>query len=204
MKMIKAVIFDLNGVFIKSDLLSNRFQRDYGISSEEVIAALKDVMPKVRQPKAPPCYALWKPYLNKWNIKLDEKEFFQYWFSGEHLVPKMLEYAQELINQKIKVFLLSNNFKERTTYYREHFPELFRVVDKAYFSWETGFVKPDRKAYLSIGKENRLKLEECIYFDDSEQNATAARSSGMHAERWEGLARAKKTIDALLKEKMRF
>lgn len=198
--MIKAVIFDLNGVFIESELLSDRFERDHGVSSKEIVDALKDIMPKVRQPKAPSCYALWKPYLNQWKIKLDEKEFFQYWFSGEHLVPEMLKYARKLRKKPIKVFLLSNNFQERTSYYRQHFPELFHMVDKAYFSWETGFVKPNQRAYLSICKENRLKPEECIYFDDSEQNVSIARSLGMPAEQWRGLTKAKKTIDALLKE----
>jgi len=106
-----------------------------------------------------------------------------------------------LKSKQVKVFLLSNNFKERTTYYREHFPRLFRTVNKAYFSWETGFVKPDRKAYFSICKENKLQPEECIYFDDSEQNVGVAVSLGMHAEQWQGLTRAKKTIDALLEER---
>ena len=198
--MIKAVIFDVNGVFIESEMLSDRFKRDYGVSSKDVISALKDIMPIVRQPNAPSSYNLWKSYLQKWNVQLTEKKFFDYWFSGEQLVLEMLKYARELRKRKIKVFLLSNNFKERTTYYREYFPELFKAVDRAYFSWETGFVKPDRKAYLSICKENRLLPQEFIYFDDSESNVIVAKSLGIHAEPWQGLSNAKKTIDALLKE----
>ena len=199
-RMIKAVIFDLNGVFIESEMFSDRFERDHGVPSKEVVNALKEIMPKVRQPKAPSCYSLWEPHLNRWKTELNEEKFFDYWFSGENLVSEMLKYAQALIKNGLKVFLLSNNFKERTTYYREHFPKLFRTVDKAYFSWETGFVKPDRKAYLSICKENKLQPEECVYFDDSEQNVGVARSLGMHAEQWQGLIRARKTVDVLLKE----
>lgn len=190
--MIKAVIFDLNGVFLKSEFLSDRMVRDYGINKDEFIAALKIVMDQVRLPNAPKVFDLWKSYFDKWNLKLTEEEFLKYWFSGESLVPELLNYANELKQKGIKIFILSNNFRERTTYYRENFPQLFAEFDGVYFSWETGFVKSQPEAYLNLLRKNGLEPGECVFFDDSDKNIELAKSLGIHSQKYEGLP---KTID---------
>jgi len=119
----------------------------------------------VRKPNAPNHYQLWTKHLKKWKLNLSEDEFFWYWFSGEHIMGELLEYVKKLKSKGMKIFLLSNNFKERTKYYKEYFPQIFTVVDEAYFSWETGLVKPDEKAFLKILQENKLQPEQCVYFD---------------------------------------
>jgi putative hydrolase of the HAD superfamily len=141
---------------------------------------IKAVIFKIaRKPGVNDSFKLWQPYLKKLGLDIPKEEFFDFWFSGEKLVPDLIEYARKLKKQGLKVFILSNNFKERTNYYRKNFPEIFANIDKAYFSWETGFVKPDPKAYLNILKEHHLEPKECIYIDDSEENIKAAKSLGI-------------------------
>lgn len=53
-------------------------------------------MEVVRKPNAPEAYSLWKPYFDKWGLHLSGAEFFDFWFSGEHLVPELVDYAKEL------------------------------------------------------------------------------------------------------------
>lgn len=173
--MIKAIIFDLNGIFLQSERLSDRFERDFNIPSFVFFTELKEIMDKVRQPNADPAFSYWEPVFKKWNITLDEKAFWEYWFSAEKQSDRVIDYAKSLKQKGLKIFVLSNNFKERATFYG-HYPWMHDVVDKAYFSWQTGFVKPDVRAWEIILKENNLKGEECIYFDDQQKNVESSSS----------------------------
>lgn len=176
--MIKAVIFDLNGVFMLSPKLSDRFQEDFNISKEVFLPALSEIMDKVRKPNAEPAFNYWQPYLEEWGISFDEKQFWDYWFNAEKESPEMISLAKELKQKSIRVIILSNNFKERSNFYKEY-PELNQVVDNLYYSWQTSFVKPDPAAWQYVLDANGLEPEECIYFDDQDKNLKAAESLGI-------------------------
>lgn len=182
--MIKAIIFDLNGVFIKSPLLSDRFQHDFGVDPEAFLSALKEIMAVVRMPDASDVYEYWKPYLEKWDIQLTKEEFEKYWFESEAENRQLVGFAEELKNKGIKLYILSNNLRERTEYYNAHFPFLLELFDKVYYSWRTGFVKPDKRAYKLILDEYNLKPKECLYFDDSEHNVEVAQILGINAHKF--------------------
>ena len=178
--MIKAVIFDLNGIFIQAPLLSDRFKEDYGIEIEDFLPKLKEIMNKTRQPNAGGSFQYWEPVLREWNISMTEEEFWDYWFSAETVSEEMVNFAKELKTKGIKVFVLSNNFKERAEYYG-HYPWIHEVIDKAYFSYQTNFVKPDPKAWELVLEENNIAPRDCLYFDDQEKNVIAARDVGIKA-----------------------
>jgi HAD superfamily hydrolase (TIGR01509 family) len=176
--MIKATIFDLNGIFLQSPKLSDRFAKDFGISQEEFLPRLSEIMDKVRQPDAGRAFDYWRPVLENWKVNFTEEKFWEYWFKAEVPSEKMIEFARKLRSQGIKVFILSNNFKERAEYYGQY-SWIHEAVDKVYFSWRTGYVKPDPRAWSLLLAENDLEAEDCIYFDDQEKNLRAAESVGI-------------------------
>lgn len=92
----------------------------------------------------------------------------------------MIALARELRSRGIKVIILSNNFKERATYYGQC-PWLHEVADRVYFSWVTGYVKPDARAWELALSEYNLKPEECLYFDDQDKNLKVAEGLGIKA-----------------------
>ncbi len=177
--MIKAIIFDLNGVFVKGEYLSERIAQAYGVNQKDFLSSLKQVMAIVRKPGVANAFQIWEPHLRKLGLNFSKDEFFHFWFSGEIVDQQMVKLANEMREQELKVFILSNNFKERTEYYRQHFPLVFNSVDKAYFSWETGYVKPDPKAYQLVLNENKVEGSECAYFDDSFANIDVAKELGI-------------------------
>lgn len=188
--MTKAIIFDLNGVFLQSPKLSERFEQKYGVDKDTFFDALRDIANKVNISGEVPAYTYWKPYLEAWNLDIPEEEFFDFWFSAEYEVPEMLTLAKNLKDQGTKIFILTNNFKERTDFYDAHFPFLHELFDGTYYSWKTGFRKPQPEAYQQILNQHGLKPEECVFFDDAEKNLEGARSIGIHAllaENYEGI-----------------
>ena len=114
------------------------------------------------------------------------------------MVPELVEYAKKLTENGTQIFILSNNFRERTTYYREHFPDLFSIFDGVYFSWETGFVKPQKEAYEHILEINQLQPTDCVYFDDSEKNVLVAKELGIRGETYKGLDETKEFLERKL------
>jgi glucose-1-phosphatase len=176
--MIKAVIFDLNGIFIQSPKLSSRFEWDFNVPINDFLPKLSEIMDKVRQPNAGPSFDYWSPVLKEWNINLSEKEFWDYWFKSETVSEPMIEFAKGLKSKSVRVFILSNNFKERAEYYAQY-PWMQDVIDQPYFSWQTGLVKPNPEAWMKILADHNLKPEECLYFDDQEKNVAAATSTGI-------------------------
>jgi HAD superfamily hydrolase (TIGR01509 family) len=193
--MLKAIIFDLNGVFLESRYLTERLEEDFGIPKEESLEVLKESMSIVRLDPSVNVYSFWKPLLDKYNSGLDEEEFLEYWFSGESLVYELIDFCKELRRQSIKVYILSNNFRERTEYYRDNFSEIFENVDNSFFSWETGNVKSDLSTYEKVLAKIGLKGREVIYFDDSKENVNLAKKVGINAYIYDELDRTKEIVD---------
>lgn len=177
----KAIIFDLNGVFIISPKLSERFKDDFGISLEIFMPALQDVMDKVRQPGAKDVFYYWESYFRKWGIDFTETEFQGYCFKAEKPDDYLVGLAKKLKEKGYKLFILSNNFRGRADYYSKNFRFMDEVFEKVYYSWQTGYTKPDKAAWQLILEENHLKPEDCLYFDDSKKNIEAARFLGIDA-----------------------
>ena len=192
--MIKAVIFDLNGVFVLSPHLNDRFEERFGVPDKEFLLALKEIMPKIRKPNARDAFNYWRPYLKKWGVNLTEKQFFDFLFCAEKEDFEMVEIAKKIKKRNVKMFILSNNFKERANYCKQRFAFLEEIFDRIYYSWQTGFVKPNLEAYKKVLSDNNLQPKECPYFDDSRENIKVSNSLGINSFFFEGSEQVEKIL----------
>jgi len=68
--------------------------------------------------------------------------------------------------------------------------------DGYFVSYEQGFKKPDKKAFLNILSKINSKPEECIFIDDTEKNIIAANQLGIKSFLYKNLKQLKKEIRA--------
>ena len=107
--------------------------------------------------------------------------------------PYTRQWIMDLKAQGFKVYILSNF---GTKCMRDCAAEMQFVplVDGAVFSYQVKVVKPDDAIYQKLFKRYGLKPEECLFFDDREDNVRAAIENGMHAIVFQSYEQATKEI----------
>jgi putative hydrolase of the HAD superfamily len=190
MKSIKALLFDLGNVLLPIDLSLTYqafSQLSLSFSSEEIQSKINNE-------------GLWLGYeaglltddefRNLLRDKLDldcSSDEFDHAFSALLLgfPAKVYSFLHEL-TASFDLYLLSNTslIHSRIFLNNQLGPKgenLFGLFKKAYFSYEMGLVKPNPLIYVQVLKENNLKAEEIIFFDDNVANIESASSLGINS-----------------------
>jgi len=100
--------------------------------------------------------------------------------------PERISRVQELA-KKYKTYLLSNTNPIHAKHFNEELKRHFGIesmdhlLDKAWYSHNLGFRKPDERIFHRVLKASRLEAGETLFLDDSEINVRVAESVGMHA-----------------------
>lgn len=103
----------------------------------------------------------------------------------------------EGLKQEYKIGMLSN---APADWLHDLFNESQRsLFDASALSYETGFIKPDPRAYEVIADRLGVQLDECVFVDDQERFCTAAQELGMHAVHFKDNQQAIADISQLLK-----
>lgn len=193
--MIKAVLFDADGVMINGPMFSEHMARDYGITHDDTrtffTGVFKDcVTGKVDLKEVLP------PYLKEWGWQNSVDDFIEYWHSTEHIInQELVAYIQNLRNRGIKCYLATNQTKYRFEYMLKEM-RFDTFFDKCYASAHLGHRKPDIDFYRKLMKDLvGIERKEVLFWDDTPQNITAAKEFGMHAELYTTFADFKQKMD---------
>ena len=76
------------------------------------------------------------------------------------------------------LYFLSNMHNETRDYLLENH-DFFSMFDGGVFSCDVSVIKPSPEIYRCFLQKYRLKPEECIFFDDMEENVSAAEKEGI-------------------------
>ncbi len=196
--MIKALLFDADGVLLNGEYWSKHLARDYNVPYDKIEPFFLHEFKDCLEGKVDLKEAI-APYIPKWGWKGSVDELLDYWFKSEHVLDEpLVEYVQGLRSRGIKCYVATNQEKYRAQYMLEKmgFAESF---DGVFASCNLGHQKPSKEFFAAVhDKLHDYKLSELLFWDDSEKFVEAARQVGLNAEVYTGFDEFKKKMKIFL------
>lgn len=178
--VLKAVIFDMDGVIIDSELLHVKIERElleeFGgkISKEEHENLIGTTD-----------YHMWSIFKERFNLEpsVDElieikKERFIQNIHKVKLVDGFYEFMLKLYNKKYLLALASSNNRKIIDLIMEKF-ELDKYIKVSISGEEVVKGKPDPEIFLKAAKKLNVRPHNCIVIEDTSVGVAAAKSAGM-------------------------
>lgn len=186
--MIKAAIFDVDGVIIVSNssrfsykIFSQRIVEEYDASPESLSQFFNEVFPKCLVGKADLKNEI-QQYLKEWNWDDSVDNILDYWFRNESNIDKrVLEIVEQLKDKGIKCYLGTNQEKYRIEYLKNKLG-LGNIFEDTFSSAYIGHLKNEPQFFeYVLGQLQDVKSAELLFIDDSEDNIESARNFGIQA-----------------------
>lgn len=194
MHPIQGIIFDLGRVLVDVDIDGGYFRQlrpaaktDESLSrmmQDDLLAAYNTGRLTPEQFHIQLCRRL--------NIVHEFDQFKQLWCSVFSEMPGMFELVSAL-KRKFRLGMLSDTDPLHWTYICQRF-SIVRLFEKPTLSFQTGFLKPDPKAFLAAAQSLDLPPTHCLYIDDLPANVAGAKKVGMDAVQFVSLSELKKQL----------
>lgn len=168
--MIKAVCFDLDGVYFTPESFK-RFKENIPKhvnkketvdqvfhESEELLNFKKGVMSEEDY---------WTFAKEKLGITISNEEIFQILQNSYEVDREVKDYVEKVKNAGYKTCICSNNFTTRVRELDKKFSFL-RDFDVEVFSYEVGVLKPEKRIFEELVKRTEVEPQELAYSDDNE------------------------------------
>lgn len=198
--MIKNIILDVGMVLV--DFCWEDLLRNLGITGE-TFEAVADATVRTDD---------WNEYDR--SVKTDEEllkalkanapqyaQQIQLFWDNMSGVIRQYPYAKPWISafkkNKYRVYILSNYSRRTYELTRQKELDFLPLTDGAVFSFETGFIKPEKAIYHVLMDKYDLKPEECVFIDDNAPNMVYPKEIGWSIIRFESLAQVQKELETL-------
>jgi len=202
---IKAIIFDVGGVILdlnkkKTLRIPESISTIYGISIEEArkIWVTYDRRSLLTGAETP------KTFLRNISRAIDTSKtpetLYEEWtklsLKEENCIDwKLLDFIKNL-REKYKIYVMSNavNIAQEDKLTRT----IKSMFDKYFVSYEEGFRKPEKEAFLNVLKKIDCNPENCIFVDDTLININTAKEMKINSIIYKSLEQLKKDIKEIV------
>lgn len=187
--MIKAVVFDLDGVYFEggTENFIESLIAKYGISRDAIIAVYlkSEEMLKYKRGEID-SNTYWQYAIKEWNINASRQELVRLLISSYSANPETVRFVEELRQAGIKTAICTNNFPDRFESLKSKF-ELDKYFDVIVTSYEEGITKPSDEIFKILSDRLGLQPSEIVMSDDREANVEALQKLGFEAFLYQGL-----------------
>lgn len=95
------------------------------------------------------------------------------------------------------VYILSNYARRTYELTKDQGLDFLPLVDGAVFSFQTGYIKPEKEIYHFILDQFRLVPKECVFLDDTVRNLAYPKEIGIHTIQFQSFSQAQEELRAL-------
>jgi putative hydrolase of the HAD superfamily len=178
--VIRAVIFDIDGVLVQSGRFGQHLQ-SLGIDATSLQSFWHGPFAECSLGRADLKQAL-SPFVERWGYPGTVDDCLNAWFEADStLNHPLLEEIEQLRAQGLPCHVASTQERHRARYL-ERVMGLGRRFDRFFFSCHLGVKKPHAEFYRRITTELGAPPSSLLYFDDQQANVDAARAAGWNAE----------------------
>jgi HAD superfamily hydrolase (TIGR01509 family) len=184
--MIKAVIFDLGGVYFTDGFRSAiiKFHRQFGIPVKKLRLELTQGIGKEYAIGKLSRKKFWEEFTKKFSIKQSHDKLDDMW-NGSYCINSELRGIVKLVGKKCTTGIISSTSKHRLTYLNEKY-SFYRDFKYRQFSYATHYTKTDQRTYSLLVKKLKLKPNEILYIDDETEHLRVARKAGLRTIQFRG------------------
>jgi epoxide hydrolase-like predicted phosphatase len=197
---IRAVIFDIGGVLVRTEDWSGRrkWETRLGLPEWRLDALVFDCEPALRASTGRGTdEAIWQNVAQTYHLTPEMLAQLRadFW-SGDRPNQALLAYVRNL-RPHYKTGILSNAWPEMRDLNERRFG-LVDVVDEVVYSFQSGVLKPDPASYRTILDRLGVQPAEAIFVDDAERNIRGAQALGMRTVRFGDTQQVLHDLQALL------
>ncbi len=196
---IKCLLFDLGNVIFKCsfdnayDYWSKITNEDLAVIKNKINFGLKHELFEKGKITSEEFY----DYINEQlNNKLSYFEFTKGWNSiYEDIIPG-IEILLKKLKINFKIIGLTSTNEIHFTVWNNKYKNVLNIFDKIYSSHLIGMRKPEKEIFEYILKENNIKKDEVVFFDDTKENIKKAELIGISSFLVTSFDKMKKEIES--------
>ena len=181
--MIKAVIFDLGGVYFTdgTKIAIDNISKKYKLPRESVKSLLKAGPTLAQEYRKGNISAnqFWNKFKKTLNLKANNKDLADIWIKNFRIIRGTIGVIKKLKKRSIKVYFLSDGIKERIEYLQRKYGFL-NIFDGGIFSYQVHKSKFESNDIFKIAlKKTKQSPKNVIFIEDREHYVKKAEELEM-------------------------